>query len=369
MCGWGTGTTNELESVTGTCSVSSSIKRTQTYAFRVNPTTTATGHAQLRGFSAAGAKTNLNIANAYIRYYLYIATAPAANSEEIMSVNTGITDKLTVRLNADRTLALYDTTPSQIGSDSATAIPLNTWVCIEVLCGTGIGATATLRINGIQEITGTATLTANAASVKFGKVANRNGQTIDVYYDDAVVDNASWPGEGRVFYLVANAAGTYSSFTGTYADAAEIPWSDAEYLVSSGVATEAETWNHANYSGLSSGKVGAVLTLMRVIRDGGSSGALQCRRRVGGTDYDTSSSLSVGSTAVLLGQVDATKPGGGAWTASAIDSMETGAVEASANASRILGSILAVSTREPSPGTASGGGISKRLAIGIGIGM
>lgn len=369
FCGWGTGTTNELENVTGTCSIDSSIKRTQSYAFRVNPVTTAVGHAQARGFTSSGAKGNLGIADCYIRVYLYVAAAPASNSEEILTFNTGISDKLAVRLNSDRTLALYDSGPAQIGSNSPSAIPLNQWVRLEVYCGTGIGATATLRLNGVTEITGTATLTNNTANVKIGKVNNRNGQSIDVYYDDFAIENATWVGAGRVLYLTPNAQGVDNQFTGGFAEVA-VPWDDAVYIQTSGVADQAETWGFTDYTGLSSAKIAGTLTLMRVIRDGGSNGSLKLRRRVGGTAYDLGSAAATTSTATLLGAVDISPPGGGNWAASLLDSWEGGAVEASTNASRVLGAVLAVANRDPSPGTGAGAGLARsRMGIGLGIGV
>lgn len=369
FCGWGTGTTNELENVTGTCSIDSSIKRTQSYAFRVNPTTTAVGHAQARGFSSSGAKANIGAPDCFVRVYIYVATAPASGSEEILTFNTGIFDKLAVRLNSDRTLALYDATQAQIGSNSATALPLNQWVRLEVYCGTGVGATATLRIDGTTAITGTATLSNNTASVKIGKVNNRNGQSIDVYYDDLAIDNATWIGPGRILYLTPNAQGVDNQFTGGFADVA-VPWDDGTYIQTSGVADQAETWGFTDYTGLSSAKIAAAMTLMRVVRHGGSNGSLKLRRRAGGTAYDLGSAVTTSSSTILMGTVDTSPPGGGAWTASLLDGWEGGAIEASTNASRVLGAVLAVANRDPSPGTGAGAGLSRgRLGVGIGIGV
>jgi hypothetical protein len=239
-------------SVTGTGSIQSSIKRTGTYALQINPLTTGVGHFNLRKLSTGTGShsTNFDVATTYTRFYLYIATLPAANSEEFFTARTNADGvKLALRLNSAGNVLAYDTTGTNLLATGSTVLGLGQWYRIEVQCGTGGAATYTVKIDGTQEFTGTGDLNAtNNGRVTLGKRANRNGQTVDFYYDDLSVSDSAFPGAGACKVMRVSADGNYTTWTigaGAGSDWENIdeipPDDDTTYLLSTLVSAQAST--------------------------------------------------------------------------------------------------------------------------------
>ena len=247
FCGWETGDFSEIQSGTGTFSISTTTVRTGLYSLRCNPTGTAIGNNRFAAISTAGvATTSFNVPSLYSRGYFRIALAPASADEEFYVVlDTSGTAKASFRINSSRQIVVYNNADTLV-STGATALALDTWYRIEILTSTGAGSQPyEVRIDGAVELSGTMNmLTNNHGSVRCGKAINHNGQSIDFFYDDWLWSDSGFPGEGQCVRLSPNANGTVQQFTaGTNAsnhlevDEA-VTDGDTTYVASNGTANQ-----------------------------------------------------------------------------------------------------------------------------------
>src|SRR3990172_5296336 len=195
-------------------SIDSTTKRTGANSLRVNAAGTGVGYIGLTGFTAAGVATGFNAPTLYPRFCVKPDTIPASGSEEIMVVWNGSAYKMSLRITSAGKLQVYASDgTTQLGSDGATTV--QAWDMIEVKCGTGsLAGEYEVKINGSMELSGTGNLTdVNASEVYFGKRTNRNGQTIDIYYDDICISDSAYPGPGQVEVMVPTENGNYTNAT------------------------------------------------------------------------------------------------------------------------------------------------------------
>src|SRR5947209_5596834 len=101
LTGFETGSSVELNAVSGTQSIQSTTKRGGNYAGRCNPTTSSLGYYDLGGVNAAGGEANGAWADVWISVYFQWATKPAASDEPVLAARTsgGVT-KLEIRLDS-----------------------------------------------------------------------------------------------------------------------------------------------------------------------------------------------------------------------------------------------------------------------------
>lgn len=215
------GTTNEIPFV-GTCSISSAVKYNGNYSLRCNPVTTGTGAGFITAYnSTTGAGNYLyNIADGYHKFDFRVDTLPAANSEEICCIVTTGTGsiKMSVRITSAGKLQAWNDGVggyAQMGSDSTTTLATDgTWYRIEIYCGNTKPGPYEIKINGVSEISGNGNIRAgNSGGIYIGKAFNRNGQSVDFYYDDAIVDDTVYPGSSQVIRLDPTGDGTYTTWT------------------------------------------------------------------------------------------------------------------------------------------------------------
>ncbi len=331
--GFETGDAVEAAALAGTASVQSSIVRSGGYALRINPATTATGSYLLRGVGATGASAEMSLTNAYVTAWLYIATLPAADSEEILRVAAGGALKAALRIASDGTLSLYDQSGGGLVAAGATVLSTGRWYEIRLLVGTesGFGASDapySLAIDGAAEFSGSNGSLAEGVGTRVyaGKVTNRNGQSIDVYWDDLVVDDAAFCANPRVVRLDVDGAGNYTAWTGTSADIDDVPHdSDTTYLASS-TSGQAETGALETLGNAGGQHAVKSVKAIAIVRDEGGSSSLKLRLRSGSTDSDTTAA-DPGSTYVARCAYHATDPATGAtWATDALIGVEVGVV-------------------------------------------
>ena len=333
ICGFETGNASEAFQALGTYSIQSTTKRTGNYALRVNPVTTGTGYFSLAGLAATGGIGDIGSTETYMAFYFRVAAAPAANDEEfaLLNLSGSPNNNNALRLTSGRVIKFYSGDGTTLIATGSTVLALDTWYRIELWIGSGDGAGATdnyeLRINGATEFSGTMQFGgAGATAVAFylGKVNNKNGQSVDFYYDDVAVSNSGWVGHGKVSILKPNGAGSYTDWTGTYADVDEVPHdSDTTYLTSS-TSGQAETV--ALDSAATSGVDGAIGTVkaVAIVRDEGGASAIQVRLRSGTTDSDTTSADPGTSYVALCKMYDVNPADSAAWESADIDGIEAG---------------------------------------------
>ena len=323
---------NEFDNSGGTWSIQSTTKRTGTYALRANPTTTAVGYVQIRSHAATGLKGAFSAANLFITFYFRYATKPAATSEEIFLANNG-TDLLAIRIDSEGKLSLYNAT-TQIGSTGTTVLSANTWYRIELNLN-DTANTQELKIDGTVEISGTGTTAASWTSFRLGKATNRNGQTVDFFYDDVCVSDSAYPGAGVARLAIpigAGAAAGWTNGTGTtFAEVDEIApesdGADATYIQASATQDnqdhtfDMQTW--ATIGGV--GTIKAVKTM--VIAKTGSvsnTSTVGLRSLINGSANEATG-LELLTTYQMLGKIFETDwSASGVITSADFDSIEVG---------------------------------------------
>ena len=361
ICGFELGSILEFFELYNTASIQTTTKRTGSYALRVNPVGAGTGWVYIRSIQPDGLETTINSASVYARFYFRVDTLPAANSEEFMEIRSS-NIILTGRIKSDGKLQLYASNgTTQIGSDSSTALVTGTWYRIDIKFISG--SSCELRINGTSEITGVPG-TDTVSNITLGKLADRNNQSVDFYYDDVAIDTAEYPPPGAIEVMQVEADGNYTAWTigagsgDKWQQIDEIPYdSDTSYLVSTLNINDAYT--AALKSATSEDISGTINTIKSIIickQDGAVGGTYARRLRSNTTDSDGANATSV-SVYGAGSRMFATDPATGvAWTVSGLNSVEIGVVEKeSINKTRITGIYLMVDFQA----STGGGGGSK----------
>jgi hypothetical protein len=345
IVGFESGTLVEVGGGTGTCAIDSTTKRSGDYSLRVNPTTTANGYVSVYSHGASGALAVFSLATAYYRFYLNIATLPSSNNEEIAEIFHAGGIKMTVRITSAGKLQAYATDgTTQLGSDGSTTLSAGaTWYRIEISCATGTTAAYEVKIDGTSELSGTGNLNAaNNAFIRLGKATDRNGKSVDFYYDDVQINDAAFPGAGAVLRMDPDGDGTYTTWTvgagggSDWENVDEVPPDNATtYLLSTSTSTNASTVTLESCATVGiSGTIAAAKACHFVSRIGSRNGAIRLRVRSNATDYDTGTSYTSVAAWVSVGSVMAVDPAtSAAWTTGGLDAAEIGCIEYSANKS------------------------------------
>lgn len=225
-----------------TQSVQTTVKRTGNYALRCNPTTTATGFFSFTRPAVTGGTNVASLAAAIIslRTWFRYATKPSANNEQIMSALTGA-QTMSVRIKSDGILALYDGTT--LVATGTVALSADTWYLIEFLFN-DTANTQEVKLNGAVELSGSASTGADYSICTLGKGINRNGETVDFFYDDwAIQDEGGYPPSGKCLLSlpIGNGADTgwnNGSPTDTFAEVDDMPNTDDDTTYIQASATE-----------------------------------------------------------------------------------------------------------------------------------
>lgn len=320
--------------------------RTGYYCGRCNPTGTDTGFFQLRGIGVNGIESgNLNFPTGYFQFYFKYLTKPASNNEEIFAaLGTSGGAKLQIRINSSGNLSLYDANNNKIGSDGLTALASNTYYQIRIKVETGDPVAYELLIDGVSELSGTANLGAqNNGRAQFGKITNRNGNSVDFYYDDCVIYDDAFPTTDlRVKEIIPIANGSTMSWvdgTGTsdYTQVDEIPQDDNDYVQSPTTGNPNVAlfdMQSMSAASITANSFTALKGYIRTRENTSVTSATLIRVKSGATNSD-SSTLNGSTTVVAQMRLLTTDPDTGvAWTESGLNAVEIGAVENNAVATR-----------------------------------
>lgn len=376
LCGFETGDTLEFQGVSGTASVQSTTKRTGAYALQINPTTTGVGSAIIAGFDTTGAQTNWDAATVYHRFYFRAGTLPASSEEIAQIRDTADTLKMSVRVSSAGKLSTYKNDGTTQIAEGTKVLVTGTWYKIGVSVGTGTSASYLLEIDGVTEISGTVTSsglgTVNCGFLYLGKVVNRNGGTVNFYYDDVLVSDTSMPPAGGIVTLYPNADGNanlWDATTGTPKanQVKEVPIDAVTYLTSpsSFIDGDAQTLglDSCATAGIT-GQINSIKSVQALRRDGASNGACRLRIRIGSTDHDTPSNVATGNGYLVRGFIYTVNPDTGvAFTLADLDGTEVGVLTKSANRSRISVATLMVDFQPPSPIASVTGTTASCLAV------
>lgn len=190
----------EWDTTTGTVSISTSIKRSGAASIRCNPTA-GTGFLAHR-YRADGT------GRVFFRMYLYIATAPSADTP-ILAQSDGSAHFPQVVLSTTRTLQMHNGTTT-FGSASS-ALSVGVWYRVELDYNDAVaGNTTGLYVDGVLVSSASGPDLAGGGIVRVGPAATC---TTDLYFDDIAVNDstgtaqAGLPGSGKVVHLWPDSAG------------------------------------------------------------------------------------------------------------------------------------------------------------------
>jgi hypothetical protein len=179
--------------------------------------------------------TGYNGSPVYVKFDFLYATAPATDQEQLVAAigPDGFTEKFELRLNADGTITAYDSTGSACGTSAA--LNSETWYCIEFVARNGTSASYDWRIDGVSVSSGTANFGAtNPQYIQLGKSADLNGQSVDFYYDNYVLNLNDFVGLCHIDQVYPDKDGTTHDWhDGTGTDYQEVDESNvgtADYL-------------------------------------------------------------------------------------------------------------------------------------------
>jgi hypothetical protein len=122
-----------------------------------------------------------------------VASLPSVDRIFASALSAGV---IHAKLTTTGAIAVYLNT-TLVGT-STTVLSTGTWYWIGLRQVTGTSV-AFLQINGVDEVTGTATVTATVARVGF---SNSEASAVDAYFDDIIIDDATFLAPSKVALLV-----------------------------------------------------------------------------------------------------------------------------------------------------------------------
>lgn len=242
--------TDGVEITTGilTPAIDTSTFRSGLASYRFLRTGAAGQRAIGYQFSSTNATTDF-----YFRFYFRLATLASQQYIICRTKTTSSALKVSVRINTDGTLELWnEEDSSQIGLDSS-ALSLNTWYRIELRVNTTTIASTVVdaRIDGVSFASGTIDLTAGIAIIDLGGLSVSVDSTFEWHIDDIAINNSSgsfqnsYPGVGEIRHLIPNATGDNGDWTGDNTDIDEITPDDTTTKISSNTGAQLEDVNLA----------------------------------------------------------------------------------------------------------------------------
>jgi hypothetical protein len=337
-----TGGTDGFQIISG--SINTSVFRSGAASNRLNPTATV--------LATEGSITPTAVNGPlFVRCAIYVATAPAA-TQGIMQFydggGKGGSQKIGIRITPTSTLQLYNFEDSaQIGSDSA-ALTANTWYVVTWKQDTTTLASTACEafLNGVSFASGTANLTTTQKNLRIG---NTSSATMDVYYDDIAVNDASGSFEtsypdwqGKIICLKPDSAGDANAWTRGGSDSGA-NWSQVDEVTPNDITdyNQSTTLNQEDFfncdaSGISSTDIVNVVTVNTRYRSDVSTNVptfvSEIKKASGGT-VTAGTATTPSSTTWRSNTTSAPytphitqyqDPDGASWTQAKLDTMQLG---------------------------------------------
>ncbi len=333
LAGFEAGDTYDCRQVSGTCTISDAVSRSGTYSGRVYPSTTGTGYFQFDGRNSTGKGADYNKATLYIRFYIRIATLPAANYEPIFNTLTSAdAHKFTLAVDSAGHLHALNQALTDVATGTATLSAGTDWYRIDMQIGTGTSATYSVKVNGADDLSGTIdTTTGNHARIAFGKTSNRNGQSVNFYYDDIAVKDDAAPAAGSIIALFPNS--NSATDTGWAAEPSGEKWEAIDEAPANlgGDDIYSITNSEAYCAGLQSptaitGTINCCMSYI-LVKEGnmGPTAQISLRCRYSASVSDTSSATLTTSW-LDIAKIHANAPGGSAWSNAILEDTEIGII-------------------------------------------
>jgi hypothetical protein len=354
VCGWESGVLS-AESLTtaGTVSVQSSVARGGTYALRVNPTTIDVGYARLTPSHEAAGNGNFSSfldSVVHLRFAFRVATGgvPSSGDEGIISLGTGVAEPVEIRLNSSRQLVMYNS--AGLVETGSTALTLDQWYELHILVTDRAASGAyAVKINGVTELSGTMDTAAGGDALQrifVGKYKNRNGNSVDFYYDDFVadIDGSEVPSSDGLAALIPNADGVDTDWTAgtgaTWAETDERPIDNGTTYLQSTAENDAHTVNFTSTAsaGIGAGDTIRFVAITPLVARAASNSNADAKMRSGASEVNANVSTLVNSDVYgsLAGSIIRTVDPATAvaWTIAGVDAVQGGVIDTDASGNR-----------------------------------
>lgn len=348
-------TTDSVEVTThsGTVSISSTTKRTGSYAWRANPSAST-------GFYRHQLYTSNQTSTGYLRAYINIATLPGTTIQILRFSTTANAHCASIRLTSTGTLTLNNAANTQVGSASS-ALSTNTWYRIELkLDGSTTTSALDARIDGVSFASGNNSSAASWARILWGAITPNS--TCDIFFDDIAINDGSgsnqtsFPGAGSLICLRPNASGDSNQWldtagsagtTNNYTLVDETTPNDATDYVQSTTLNNVDFYN-CGASGIDSYDTVNVVTVHGRLTNDVADAAIAAKLRIEKTGSGTvteGTAIVPNSTTWQTDDSAATfkptlvtyaDPDGAAWTSTTLDSMQIGAKITTDGTNKIL---------------------------------
>jgi hypothetical protein len=222
--------------------------------------------------------------------------------------------------------AFFNASSTQLGPSFR--MPVNTWNYVEVriVISATVGELE-VRLNGQVVVNSTSLNTGSSAidAVFVGSLGNSSAGD----FDDMYVSDSGFLGDIVVQTLYPNGNGNSSQLTGSDGNSTDnyllvdetVPPSTADYVESSTVGHK-DTYTYTDLT-VTSGTVHAVQIVPYAAKTDAGSRSIVSVARLSGTETDSSDKV-LPSTVTYLPDIRETKPGGGAWSISDVNSAEFG---------------------------------------------
>jgi len=310
--------------------------RTGSYCLNADSVTRANeSYLTILGLDADGLPIDFDVPILYFRVYANVITVGSARPHVFIQVNdfhgAGV-PKLTLEVNPDRTVTLYNTTHTPVFTSSALSAAYHEF---GILTTTGSIPTAyRLDIDNVTVSSGTMAQTAaNVGGIVLGQTDTTNSEFTSIHFDDFLAATNTMPPPGGIELMPLNGAGYLQQWTGAYTDASQVPSDDMDtYLQRNGIGVGTQVTMYTVDPSVVSGTVHAIKGRSRMWKGDATATSTSLRLRANSTNSDTSLTDLIENVPTDYMKVLGLDPSdGNPWTVADMASVQVGALDTSGN--------------------------------------
>lgn len=215
----------------GSSQISSTVKRSGLSSCKLIRATSGWG-----GFEHQYSATDVSGPN-YFRFYFYLETAPADDTDIALLNNTTDNTIQTIMLKTDRTLAVLDSDDTTELATYTTPLSTGTWYRVEWFFNDAGAGSMEVRLDGSTIMTSSSFVGGTVAKFIVGLSYDQLDTTGTWYFDDIAINDTtggsqtSWPGIGSIVHMQPDGAGDNSGCNaGNFASIDEVTPDDASTI-------------------------------------------------------------------------------------------------------------------------------------------
>lgn len=208
---------------------------------------TSQNTAEVRGY-AEGVRNTFDMATGHVSFDVRVATLPSSTDMEILTIRDGVdAQKCAIEITPTGEVRYARADGIQLGL-TGEIITAGPWHRYDVKCGKGASAAWELKVDGNSELSGTSSGlgSGNTSIVRIGKF-NTNSESAHEYnIQNIFVEKNDYAPNALITGLKPSADGTYTAWTGGWADVDDIPFDnfnpDAVPPIGTGLVATTNGW-------------------------------------------------------------------------------------------------------------------------------